>query len=88
MSAINTVCTLEVLLFAVASDLAGANSITVEAALPIKASDLMTEIGKTCPALIPWLASCRLAVDQTFVSGDHVINQLVEVALIPPVSGG
>jgi molybdopterin converting factor small subunit len=88
MPAIDRVSKMEILLFAVASELAQADSITVEANLPITASDLMKQIGKSCPPLVPWLASCRLAVDQVFVTGDHVIDRVVEVALIPPVSGG
>jgi molybdopterin converting factor small subunit len=88
MPAINNLSTIEVLLFAVATELAKADSITVEVALPITANGLMKEIGRACPALVPWLASCRLAVEQSFVPGDFVIRQIVSVALIPPVSGG
>jgi len=78
----------DVLLFAVARDLANADSISVEVSLPVTASDLMQAIGVAEPALRPWLASCRLAVNQSYVSDQETISQIAEIALIPPVSGG
>ncbi len=77
-----------VLLFAVAKDLANADSISVEVNLPVSATDLMQAIGVAEPALRPWLASCRLAVNQSYVSGQETLTDIAEIALIPPVSGG
>lgn len=77
-----------VLLFAIARDLAAADSVVVDVALPTTAAELSTAIGVAQPALVPWLPSCRLAVNQEFVRSDQVIHEVTEVALIPPVSGG
>ena len=78
----------DVLLFAVAKDLANADSISVEVNLPISASDLMQAIGVAEPALRPWLGSCRLAINQSYVSDRDTVTDITEIALIPPVSGG
>ncbi len=88
MPTADNIVSMQVLLFAVAAELANADSVTVQVGLPITADEFLTEIGKACPPLLPWLASCRLAVEQSFVPGDHVIERIVNVALIPPVSGG
>lgn len=79
---------LEVLLFAVARELAGADSIIVEIEMPATAAEVMAVIGAAAPALLPLLASCRLAVNQQYVGDDQVISEMAEAALIPPVSGG
>jgi molybdopterin converting factor small subunit len=78
----------QILLFAIASELAERESIEVEVTLPITAEDLLAHIAERVPALTSWLPSCRLAVDRQFVSNEHVLTEVVEVALIPPVSGG
>ena len=79
---------LEILLFAIARDLAGADSICVDIDLPTTAGELMQAIGANHPVLAPWIGSCRLAVDQAFAPSDQRIERVVEIALIPPVSGG
>jgi molybdopterin converting factor small subunit len=79
---------LNVLLFAILRELVEADSISIEVTLPATASDILSAIAQDQPALVPWLASCRLAVDQVFVADDHLIETAVELALIPPVSGG
>ena len=71
-----------------ARDLAKADSISVDIDLPANANDVMHAIGVAQPVLIPWLASCRLAVNQSYVSGEQSLTDIVEIALIPPVSGG
>jgi molybdopterin converting factor small subunit len=78
----------QILLFAIASDLAGSESIEVETPLPVTAGELLVAIAERVPALTSWLPSCRLAVDRQFVGNEFVLTQVVEVALIPPVSGG
>jgi len=78
----------DVLLFAIASELANRSAITVDVPSPTTAADMLDAIGRVCPALIPWLPSCRLAVNQSFVSNDFLISGDAEIALIPPVSGG
>jgi molybdopterin converting factor small subunit len=78
----------DVLLFAIAKDLAKTDSIAVEVSLPVSANELMRAIGEAEPALRPWLSSCRLAVNQSYVSGEESFIDIQEIALIPPVSGG
>lgn len=78
----------DVLLFAIASELAQRDALTVEVETPVTAGDVLRAIGNACPLLLPWLPSCRLAVNQAFVSNDFVIVGDAEIALIPPVSGG
>ena len=88
LNTIDTVPKFEVLLFAIARDLAKADSITVDVRLPVTASELMSAIGVAEPALIPWLSCCRLAVNQSYVSSNQKLADILEIALIPPVSGG
>ena len=40
------------------------------------------------PGVRELLPPCRVAVNQEFVGGDHVVGEGDEVAVIPPVSGG
>jgi molybdopterin synthase catalytic subunit len=40
------------------------------------------------PMLAPLRDSCRVAVDQEYASGNVVIDNGSEVAIIPPVAGG
>lgn len=78
----------EILLFAIASELAKADAIDVDVEFPVTAGDLLALIGERVPSLVTWLPSCRLAVDRRFVSNEYLLTEVVEVALIPPVSGG
>mgnify|MGYP000931665417 CR=1 FL=1 len=78
----------EILMFAAARDLSGTDVLVVDLESPAAASVIMNRIGEIVPAIAPMLPACRLAVDQTFVSGDTMIECGAEVALIPPVSGG
>jgi molybdopterin converting factor small subunit len=78
----------EILMFAAARDLVGSDELYVEATEPITAGELLRRIGETAPGLLPMLPACRLAVDQSFVPDDFCLRPGVELALIPPVSGG
>jgi molybdopterin converting factor small subunit len=82
------VANFRILLFAVAREVAGMESVQVDVDLPITAGDLMEVIGQKLPPLMPWLPSCRLAVAQQYVPSEYVITEVLEVALVPPVSGG
>ncbi|MGV3483187.1 MAG: MoaD/ThiS family protein, partial [Planctomycetaceae bacterium] len=63
---------IEILLFAVARDLAAAESVEIDVELPATAAHILTAIGTAHPALTPWLSSCRLAVDQVYVPAEQV----------------
>ncbi len=83
---------LKILLFAGPRDVVGQDFVEVDSDLPVTAQRLLHHVGVAHPALAPWLPSCRLAVDQTFVSNDYLVapqtERETELALIPPVSGG
>ena len=75
-------------LFAVARDLAGAEEIVV--ALPEEATvaELRARLFEEVPALRAVGQKLRFAVDQQYAQEDMLLNDVREVALIPPVSGG
>lgn len=76
-----------VLLFARLADVAGSR---VELPLAQRASvaALKQELARRYPELAGLLAVSRVAIGHDFVSDDTVIPDGVEVAIIPPVSGG
>ncbi len=78
----------EILMFAAARELSGTDLLVVEMESPIAAGEIMNRIGEIVPAIAPMLPACRLAVDQSFVGGEALVDAGAEVALIPPVSGG
>jgi molybdopterin converting factor small subunit len=78
----------DILMFAAARELSGTDVLVLEMESPASASSILNQIGKSVPSIAPMLPACRLAVDQAFVGGDTMIHCGVEVALIPPVSGG
>ena len=49
---------------------------------------LRAGLAERFPPAAPYLAHCRVAVEQEFVCDDAVLQDGDEVALIPPVSGG
>ncbi|MEO9592461.1 MoaD/ThiS family protein [Rhodopirellula bahusiensis] len=80
---------IEVLLFAGASEAAGgADRVIVQAHEDTTVSELMQQLAEQHCSLASLAMRSRLAVDQRYVSSDHVIPMNAEVALIPPVSGG
>tara|TARA_R110002111_G_scaffold110643_1_gene170324 strand:- start:204 stop:485 length:282 start_codon:yes stop_codon:yes gene_type:complete len=54
----------------------------------VTAKQVLEQLAILHPALAPILPSCRLAVDDQYVTMDFAITPNHEVALIPPVSGG
>ena len=77
-----------VLLFAAARQLAGTDHVVVECPEPATVADLRAALAKQCPPLEPLLPASRIAVDGEFASDQTVINTGMELAVIPPVSGG
>jgi molybdopterin synthase sulfur carrier subunit len=70
------------LAFAGARDVIGAAELTLPLPSPCTAAELLAEVCRRYPALAPWRASIRVAVNGAYAaSGDPV-------ALIPPVAGG
>lgn len=72
-------------LFARTRDLAGADSIQVDAAT---VAELRTRLREKVPALEGLLPRCAIAVNESFADDAQSISNSDEIALIPPVSGG
>ena len=81
---------LRVLLFAALREAAGQDSIAIPMSESgtMRAEDVLCAIGEQIPSVAPLIPSCRLAVDNRYVSADATIQSTDEVALIPPTSGG
>lgn len=54
----------------------------------VTVADLLAALGRAFPEIAPDLAHCRVAVDQVFASARQRVPDGVEIAVIPPVSGG
>lgn len=75
-------------LFARARDLAGADTVTVELPDGATVADLRRRLAAERPALAGLLARSAIAVADDFAQDTHILATGVEVALLPPVSGG
>ena len=80
--------TLQLLLFAAARQTAGDASVTIELPEGASYADLKTALAEQHPSLAAIAAVSRLAAGGAFVSDDSPVDSKVELALIPPVSGG
>ncbi len=80
--------TYDVLLFASLRERAKTDVIAVEAAGIGTVRDLLEAVAKEVPAIAGMVEGCRVAVDQEFVGPQTVLHPGVEIAIIPPVSGG
>jgi molybdopterin synthase sulfur carrier subunit len=79
-----------ILLFGVARDIVGSNSLS----LPLSSAsqlntvaELRTYLGKTYPRL-NGITSLAIAVNNSYAHDTDTIDNFDEIALIPPVSGG
>ena len=73
-----------VLLFAALSDQAGWQERTMPlAAQPVTALQFWQALG-----LGPWSSSLRVAINQTLVEPDHLVQPGDELAFLPPFTGG
>ena len=73
-----------VLLFAALSDQAGWQDRTMPlAAQPVTALQVWQALG-----LGPWSSSLRVAINQTLVEPDHLVQPGDELAFLPPFTGG
>ncbi|MCS7471295.1 MoaD/ThiS family protein [Stieleria sp. ICT_E10.1] len=80
---------LRILLFAGVRDAAGCDVANVTVDDPVTAAKVIETVAAQIPAAAPLIGVSRLAVDGQYVAPDHVIDcSDVELALIPPVSGG
>lgn len=80
--------TVEVKLFAVAKQLAGAESVALELSAAPTIHELRVALAARHPALKAVLSHVVFAVNAEYVDDQFVIPPRAEVACIPPVSGG
>lgn len=77
-----------VLFFASLGDLVGHQEVSVDLKQPLKVAELVKLLEEQYPALKRFDRRFRVAVDQSFVEDESLVEPGREVALIPPVSGG
>lgn len=78
----------EVRLFAIARERAGASGLVVELSTGSSVADLRRAIAAAAPGLQAILPSCALAIDEELADDTTVISPGAVAAVIPPVSGG
>jgi molybdopterin converting factor subunit 1 len=80
--------TVKLLAFAGARDILGAAELALPLPAPCTASELLAEVCRLYPALVPWRGAIRVAVNGTYAAPGDPVRAGDEVALIPPVAGG
>ncbi|TMQ64980.1 MAG: MoaD/ThiS family protein [Candidatus Eisenbacteria bacterium] len=80
--------TVTLLLFAQARERAGRSKLDVELPRGSRLSDALAAVERLHPALAELRPHLAVAVDRRLVAGDQVLEDRVEIALLPPVSGG
>ncbi len=76
------------LAFAGARDVLGFAESELHLDSPCTASELLDEVCRRYPALVPYQRSIRVAVNGTYAGASDPVTFGDEVALIPPVAGG
>jgi molybdopterin synthase catalytic subunit len=79
---------IRLLAFASAGDALGATEMELELAEGSRVSGLRARLDRDHPKIIPLWPRLAVAVDGRIVSPDEMLRDGVEVALLPPVSGG
>ena len=77
-----------VVAFATASDVLGEDGVEIDLPAGSRVRDLGTTLGERHPKLQAMWSRLAVAVDGELVGGGHPLADGVEVALLPPVSGG
>lgn len=75
-------------LFSLARDLAGFSERVVDLGRNPRAGAVLEYLAGHNPEFAGWRSSVRIAVNEEYVSDEHMLNEGDEVAVIPPVSGG
>ena len=78
----------QVKLFAVAKQLVGSDTASVELPAEPTVADLRTALARDFPALEVTLASVVFAVNAEYATDQTRLSTTDEIACIPPVSGG
>ncbi|MGF1581109.1 MAG: molybdopterin converting factor subunit 1 [Gemmataceae bacterium] len=77
-----------VYLFARAKELAGTDSVTLEFDEGAKVDELRKILVARFPELEDFLGRCAVAVGSDYATNDTLLSPDVDVAVLPPVSGG
>jgi molybdopterin synthase catalytic subunit len=80
--------TVRVLLFAVARDRVGSDSVELAVPRGCQVKDLRSSLAEQYPSLGGLLRNMRLAVNAEYVGDESHVPEGAEIAVIPPVSGG
>lgn len=78
----------QVKLFALAREAAGADAVTVELPAGATVAELRRHLAEQFPKLAPLVTQMLVAVDAEYADDEHRLEAGAEVACIPPVSGG
>ena len=79
---------IEVRFFALYRERAGCSRTSMDLPPGATVADLTAEVRRHHPGLAPPEVSIVVAVNTDYAEPDTVLNELDEVCLIPPVSGG
>jgi molybdopterin converting factor small subunit len=77
----------KILLFGICRDLLNSEVIQHQNDSPLTSSQLLSTLKSKFPALQN-LPSLRIAIDHHFPKPEFMVEDTMEIALIPPVSGG
>jgi molybdopterin converting factor subunit 1 len=69
-------------------ELVQCDEMMVDVPAPGRGEDAFEQLAQQHPALRPWKASLRLAVNLEYTTFNHVLRSGDEISFIPPVSGG
>jgi len=78
----------QVRLFAVARELAGADTVDVAVSESCTVAELRQALASQVPALAKLLPGVLFAIGSEYVADNAIVPDKAEVACIPPVSGG
>ncbi|HAN99068.1 MAG TPA: MoaD/ThiS family protein [Planctomycetaceae bacterium] len=78
----------DILLFAGARQAVSADRVTVDVPNGADIATLRARLIEVAPQLASLATRSRFAVDNRFVDDKHELRDGVEIALVPPVSGG
>jgi len=78
----------QVRLFAVARELAGADKVDVAVSEPCTVAELRQALAAQVPALAKLLPGVLFAIGSEYVADNAIVPAKADVACIPPVSGG
>ncbi len=77
-----------ILFFASLKDRAGVQRAEIKTANPLSVKELKQQLGNQFPAIVPFLPTCLVAINQQFAFDGDDVPDGAEVAIFPPVSGG